>query len=84
MDPKHTSMYLNNLWLVFESTKDEKKLLMGLEIFLEAILEAGADLWNQHHTLTTRMREADAEGRKWDLGMYTVTSEARNESILIL
>ncbi|KAH6667145.1 hypothetical protein B0J14DRAFT_704717 [Halenospora varia] len=67
VDPKHTSMYLNNLWRVFESTKDEKKLFMGLETFLEAILAAGADLWNQHHTLTTRMREDDTEGREWDL-----------------
>jgi hypothetical protein len=83
VDPKHTSKYLNNIWLVFESTKDEKKLLIGLEFFLEAILAAGADLWNQHHTLTTRMRKADAEGREWDLGMYTFTSEARNEPLLM-
>jgi hypothetical protein len=71
VDPKHTSMYLNNIRLVFESTKDEKKLLIGLEFFLEATLAAGADLWNQHHTLT------DAEGQEWDLGMCTFTSEAR-------
>jgi hypothetical protein len=71
VDPKHTSMYLNNLWLAFESTKDEKQLFTGLEIFLETTLAAGADLWNKHHTLTTRMRESHAESQKWDLGMYT-------------
>jgi hypothetical protein len=72
VDPEHSSMYLKRIWGEFKNTKDEKQLLTDLEIFMKTISVAGADLWIQHHTLTTRAREAHLESQKWDLGMHSL------------
>jgi hypothetical protein len=74
-DPENISKYLDAFWMAFQLTGDEKRLVVGLEAFYAAKVEAAAEPWIHHHALIAKARERNLE----EIGMCPSTRRGRKD-----